>query len=84
MLMKTPENWIIENDVLTCTFTLNNFVEAIDFVKKIVPIAEEANHHPDIEIFAYKKVKIKLMSHDVGKITERDVKLAEKISEIAQ
>jgi len=80
--MKTPENWIIENDQLTRTFTLKNFVDAVDFVKKIVPIAEEADHHPDIEIFSYKKVKIKLISHDVGEITEKDVNLAEKISEI--
>lgn len=79
MAMRTPENWIIENNKLTCTFTLSNFVDAVNFVNKIVPIAEEANHHPDIEIFDYKKVKIKLISHDVGEITERDVKLAGKI-----
>lgn len=80
--MKTPENWIIENNQLTRTFELNNFVKAVDFVKSIVPIAEEADHHPDIEIFSYKKVKIKLMSHDVGEITEKDVDLAEKISKL--
>jgi len=84
MAMKTPENWIIENNKLTRTFTLSNFVEAVNFVNKIVPLAEEADHHPDIEIFAYKKVKIKLLSHDVGEITERDVELAEKISEISR
>ncbi len=80
--MKTPENWIIENNQLTRTFELNNFVKAVDFVKSIVAIAEEADHHPDIEIFSYKKVKIKLMSHDVGEITEKDVDLAEKISKL--
>jgi len=81
--MKTPENWIIENNQLTRTFELNNFVEAVEFVNKIVPIAESADHHPDIEIFGYKKVKIKLMSHDVGEITDKDVNLAEKISSLA-
>jgi 4a-hydroxytetrahydrobiopterin dehydratase len=30
--MKTPENWIIENDQLTRTFTLKNFVDAVEFV----------------------------------------------------
>jgi len=81
--MKTPENWIIENDQLARTLELKNFVEAVEFVKKIVPIAEETQHHPDIEIFSYKKVKIKLMSHDVGEITDRDVNMAEKINQIA-
>jgi 4a-hydroxytetrahydrobiopterin dehydratase len=80
--MKTPENWIIENDQLTRTFTLKNFVDAVEFVNKIVPIAEEADHHPDIEIFSYKKVKIKLISHDVGEITDKDVKMAENISKL--
>jgi 4a-hydroxytetrahydrobiopterin dehydratase len=80
--MKTPENWIIENDQLTRTFTLKNFVEAVEFVNGIVPIAEEADHHPDIEIFSYKKVKIKLISHDVGEITDKDVNMAEKISKL--
>ncbi|WP_291858776.1 4a-hydroxytetrahydrobiopterin dehydratase [Marinilabilia sp.] len=80
--MKTPENWIIENNQLTRTFVLSNFVKAVEFVNKIVPIAEEADHHPDIEIFAYKKVKVKLISHDVGEITEKDVNLAEKISNL--
>jgi 4a-hydroxytetrahydrobiopterin dehydratase len=81
--MKTPENWIIENDQLTRTFELKNFVEAVDFVKKIVPVAEDTQHHPDVEIFAYKKVKIKLISHDVGEITDRDLDMAEKINQLA-
>lgn len=80
--MKTPENWIIENDQLTRTFTLKNFVDAVDFVNRIVPIAEEADHHPDVEIFSYKKVKVKLISHDVGEITDKDVSMAEKISKL--
>jgi 4a-hydroxytetrahydrobiopterin dehydratase len=51
-------------------------VEAVEFINQIVPIAEEADHHPDIEIFSYKKVKIKLIPHDAGEITEKDVNLA--------
>lgn len=78
--MNTPENWNIEKEQLTRTFVLKNFVDAVDFVNKLVPIAEEADHHPDIEIFAYKKVKVKLMSHDVGKITNKDMDMAEKIN----
>ncbi|MGM0376347.1 MAG: 4a-hydroxytetrahydrobiopterin dehydratase [Bacteroidota bacterium] len=78
--MDLPENWTIENGQLTRTFIRKNFVDAVDFVNKITPMAEEADHHPDVEIFAYKKVKVKLMSHDVGEITERDIKLAEKIN----
>ena len=80
--MNTPENLTIENGQLTRTFVRKNFVDAVDFASRIVPMAEEADHHPDIEIFSYKKVKVKLMSHDVGEITERDTKLAEKINQL--
>lgn len=82
--MIPPKNWTIENGMLTRTFVRGNFVEAVDFVKEIVPLAEAADHHPDLEIFAYKKVKIKLISHDEGEITEKDHKLAEKINELGK
>lgn len=40
------------------------------------------NHHPNIELFSYKKVKIKLTTHGLGKITEKDVRLATEVDEI--
>jgi len=80
--METPTNWTIENEKLTRTFVCKNFVDAVDFVKSIVPLAEKADHHPDIEVFAYKKVKVKLMSHDVGEITDRDLSLAKEINKL--
>jgi 4a-hydroxytetrahydrobiopterin dehydratase len=39
-------------------FEFANFSEAIGFVNKILPLAEIVNHHPDILIHSYKKVKI--------------------------
>jgi 4a-hydroxytetrahydrobiopterin dehydratase len=55
------------------------FVGAVDFVHKIVPIAEEMDHHPDVRIFAYKRVEISISTHSVGAITEKDFELARKI-----
>lgn len=82
-IMKTPDQWNIEGNVLTRTFEFNNFVEAVNFVNKIVPVAEAANHHPDVEIFAYKKLKIKLSTHDAGDVvTEKDTALAEQINKL--
>ena len=53
-------------------------MEAVAFVDKIVPLAEQAGHHPDIEIFAYKNVRITLTTHDAGNtITKKDLSLAE-------
>lgn len=76
-----PKGWKKEGQMLTQTFTFSNFLQAIAFINKIALLAEEANHHPDIELFSYKKVKIKLCTHDAGnRITERDIALAKKIS----
>lgn len=78
--MKNTNEWTNEEGKLTKTFTFNNFVEAVDFVNGIVPLAEKVNHHPDIEIFSYKNVKIKLSTHDEGdKVTEKDIALSKDI-----
>lgn len=80
--MEHTNQWINENGILAKTFTFSNFIEAVDFVNKIVPLAEKVNHHPDIEIFSYKNVKIKLTTHDEGGITGKDIKLAKEIDSI--
>lgn len=76
------KEWINENNSLVKTFTFKNFVEAVSFVDKIVPLAEKLNHHPDIEIFSYKNVKVNLTTHEEGKITEKDIELAKEIDNI--
>jgi 4a-hydroxytetrahydrobiopterin dehydratase len=76
------ENWKEENNQLVKEFELNDFTGAADFVKKIVPLANEADHHPDILIHSYKKVKVMLTTHDKGKVTEKDYDLAKKIDAI--
>ncbi len=81
--MEYPKGWKEEESFLVKVFEFNNFVEAVDFVNKIVPLAEDMGHHPDLEIFSYKKVRVKLTTHDEGnKITEKDTELAEKIEKI--
>jgi 4a-hydroxytetrahydrobiopterin dehydratase len=74
--------WTIENNLLVKEFVLANFTEAVSFVNKILPLAEAANHHPDVLIHSYKKVKIILFSHSEGKITDKDYSLANKIDGI--
>jgi 4a-hydroxytetrahydrobiopterin dehydratase len=64
------------------TFEFKDFKAAMVFVNKIAEAAEAANHHPDIDI-RYNKVKMALVSHDSGGVTERDVKMAGGINMIA-
>lgn len=72
-------DWKTENNTLVKEFVFKNFKEAIDFVNRILPLAESADHHPDLLIHSYKKVRVILTTHSVGRITEKDYLLAEKI-----
>ena len=75
-------SWKIEDKSLVKEFELANFNEAIKFINKIHPIAEEIGHHPNLLIHSYNKVKVMLYTHSEEKITEMDYLLAEKIDAI--
>ncbi|WP_193200134.1 4a-hydroxytetrahydrobiopterin dehydratase [Nostoc sp. MG11] len=74
-------NWIVEKSKLQTTRTFKDFIQAIEFVNKLVEPAESAGHHPDIEI-SYNKVKITLTTHDTGGLTQKDFDMAGVISQI--
>jgi 4a-hydroxytetrahydrobiopterin dehydratase len=74
--------WKIQDGKLTKEYEFNNFVETIDFANKIAKIAEVMNHHPDLLIHSYKKLKITLFTHSENKITKEDYGLAEKIDKL--
>jgi 4a-hydroxytetrahydrobiopterin dehydratase len=62
-------------------FQFPDFKAAMLFVNKVAEAAELVNHHPDIDI-RYNKVTTALVSHDSGGVTQRDVRMAEKINQI--
>ena len=55
-----------------------DFVAAMDFVNTVAGKAEAAGHHPDIDI-RYNRVRLALVSHDAGGLTQRDFDLAQAI-----
>ncbi|MBE9106835.1 4a-hydroxytetrahydrobiopterin dehydratase [Nostoc cf. edaphicum LEGE 07299] len=78
---KVLSDWTVKDSKLQITRTFKNFIEAIEFVNKLVEPAESAAHHPDIEI-SYNKVKITLTTHDAGGLTQPDFDVARVISQI--
>ena len=70
--------WKFRDDAIRKTYTFPSFRSAIVFVNRVATIADEVDHHPDITI-RYDKISLKLWSHDAGGVTERDLKLAERI-----
>ena len=70
--------WTIQNELLVKEFVFSTFQDAINFVNAVAKIADEVDHHPDIFI-SYSKVKISLITHDLGEISEKDYSLAKAI-----
>ena len=70
--------WTIQNELLVKEFVFSTFQDAMNFVNAVAKSADEADHHPDIFI-SYNKVKISLITHDLGKISEKDYLLAKEI-----
>ena len=69
--------WLL--GALHAHFATGDFAAGLALVNEIGAMAEEANHHPDVEL-QYPHVRVKLMSHDASGVTSRDVDLAGRIS----
>jgi len=80
-LSKLPA-WRIEAGELERNFQFDNFRASLRFVNRVGDLAEEAGHHPDIEIH-YNRVRLRLVTHDAGGLTAKDFDLATRIDELA-
>jgi len=78
------KNWSISLDGkwISKEFKFKNFLEALEFVKKVAAIAEEEQHHPNID-FTWGYCKISIQTHKVNGLVENDFILAAKIDEIS-
>jgi len=81
-LLETLPGWTFSDGKLRREFRFKNFVQAFSFMTAVALEAEKANHHPDWSN-SYSRVRVELVSHDSGGITEKDVALAKKISRAA-
>lgn len=82
MTPAAPPHWDLRDDALHRELRFRDFVEAFSFMTAVALLAERMNHHPDWSN-VYATVTIRLTTHDAGGVTEKDVKLAEGINEIA-
>jgi 4a-hydroxytetrahydrobiopterin dehydratase len=73
--LATVPDWQIESGELVRTFLFKDFRASQAFVNKVADLAENAGHHPDIDI-RYNKVRLALVTHDAGGITQKDFDLA--------
>jgi 4a-hydroxytetrahydrobiopterin dehydratase len=70
--------WEREEDEIVREWTFENFAEALAFVNRVGETAEEANHHPDILLHGWNKVRLSLTNHSAGGLTAVDFEMASK------
>jgi 4a-hydroxytetrahydrobiopterin dehydratase len=64
------------------TYRFADFAEAMRFTNRVADLAEEANHHPDIDI-RWNEVTLVFTTHSAGGVTQQDVEMAERVDEVA-
>ena len=76
-------DWREEGTALVRDFEFRNFVDALAFVNRVGEEAEEVNHHPDILVHGWNKVRLTLSTHSEGRVTDADHALAGRIDGLA-
>jgi 4a-hydroxytetrahydrobiopterin dehydratase len=71
--------WPVIKKEIVKTLEFADFKEAVDFIDKIAPLCEKANHHPDILLHDYRKITISMHTHTKNSITQKDHDLAREI-----
>jgi 4a-hydroxytetrahydrobiopterin dehydratase len=75
------DGWSRVGDAIVKEYDLGNFVGSVKFVDALTPVAEEMNHHPDLEI-SWDTVTVSITTHSEGGLTENDFELAGKIDSL--
>jgi 4a-hydroxytetrahydrobiopterin dehydratase len=72
-------DWHREGEHIVRDWKFEDFKAAIDFVNRVAEAAESANHHPDIMVHGWNKVRLSVTNHSAGGLTEADFELAKAI-----
>lgn len=79
---RAGRDWRVLAGRLHATFLTGNLARGIELVRRIGEIADALDHHPDLDV-RYFRVHVRSVTHDAGGLTDRDVRLAGRISAVA-
>lgn len=76
--------WELSSDgkLIGRTYVMRWFMDAIEFIQKIAEAAEGEDHHPDIHLTGYRRLRIELTTHAIGGLSENDFIMAAKIDSL--
>ena len=69
--VKNISGWTLYGDEIRKQYTFKDFLSAIAFVDRLAPVAQAADHHPDI-LINYKRVTLTYSTHSEGGLTVKD------------
>ena len=69
--LRELDGWSLDGNAIRKQYVFSGFPDAVDFVARLVPHAEAADHHPDITI-NYKRVTLSYTTHSAGALTPKD------------
>jgi 4a-hydroxytetrahydrobiopterin dehydratase len=72
-------DWTREGDEIVRDFKFKDFGVAMGFVNRVADLAEQQNHHPDILVHGWNKVRLSLATHSEGGLTAADFDMAARI-----
>ncbi len=77
--------WLLDTERSSIARELQfaNFADAMSFVNRVAEAAEVADHHPDILLHGWNKVRLTLSTHSQGGLTDADFRLAAQIDRLA-
>lgn len=68
--------WRLEDDAIVRDLQFADFAAAMAFVSRVADAAESANHHPDILVHGWNRVRLTLSTHSAGGVTGNDLAMA--------
>ena len=83
VLLKDLSGWeLVDGQALRKTVKCKDFLDAVNLIQRIAPIAEAEDHHPDLHLTGYRKLTIDLSTHAIGGLSENDFIVAAKIDQL--
>ena len=83
--IRSLDGWTLDAEAasISKSWTRKNFVDAMAFLNRVADVAEAEQHHPDVHLTGYRKVRIELTTHAIRGLSENDFILAAKIDAVA-
>jgi 4a-hydroxytetrahydrobiopterin dehydratase len=76
-------DWQVVGNEVSASFHSGSFARGVEFIDAIGVLADHANHHPDVDL-RYSRVTVRLTTHEIHGLSERDASLAREISALAR